>query len=102
MRWGAEFWMRVGIALFFFGLVVAAPMILFPFTVSLVLAILLNPLAKFIHEHIRVCRGMAKMPYDIAILISFAIFVGILTVDAISYGIEREYAVCNADAVFTI
>ncbi len=34
MRWGAEFWMRVGIALFFFGLVVAAPMILFPFTVS--------------------------------------------------------------------
>lgn len=41
MRWGAEFWMRIGIALFFFGLVVAAPMILFPFTVSLVLAILL-------------------------------------------------------------
>lgn len=28
MRWGAEFWMRIGIALFFFGLVVAAPMIL--------------------------------------------------------------------------
>lgn len=78
MRWGAEFWMRVGIALFFLGLVVAAPMILFPFTVSLVLAILLNPLAKFIHEHIRVCRGMAKMPYDIAILISFAIFIGIV------------------------
>ena len=78
MRWGAEFWMRVGIALFFFGLVVAAPMILFPFTVSLVLAILLNPLAKFIHDHIRVCRGMAKMPYDIAILISFAIFIGIV------------------------
>lgn len=78
MRWGAEFWMRVGIALFFFGLVVAAPMILFPFTVSLVLAILLNPLAKFIHEHIRVCRGMTKMPYDIAILISFAIFIGIV------------------------
>ncbi len=42
------------------------------------LAILLNPLAKFIHEHIRVCRGMAKMPYDIAILISFAIFIGIV------------------------
>lgn len=78
MRWGAEFWMRIGIALFFFGLVLAAPMILFPFTVSLVLAILLNPLAKFIHEHIRVCRGMAKMPYDIAILISFAIFISIV------------------------
>lgn len=46
MRWGAEFWMRVGIALFFFGLVVAAPMILFPFAISLVLAILLNPLAN--------------------------------------------------------
>lgn len=78
MRGSAEFWMRIGIVLFFLLLIIAAPMILFPFTVSLIIAILLNPLAKWIHNHVKLFGGLKKLPYDVAILISFAIFIAVI------------------------
>ncbi len=78
MKWGAELWMRIAIVLFFVILVVAAPMVLFPFTVSLIIAILLNPLAHWIHDHVKLFGGLKKLPYDVAILISFAIFVSVI------------------------
>ena len=78
MKWGAELWMRIAIVLFFVILVIAAPMVLFPFTVSLIIAILLNPLAHWIHEHVKLFGGLKKLPYDVAILISFAIFVAVI------------------------
>ena len=78
MKWGAEFWMRIAIVLFFVILVFAAPMVLFPFTVSLIIAILLNPLAHWIHDHVKLFGGLKKLPYDVAILISFAIFVAVI------------------------
>ena len=78
MRGNAEFWMRIAIAVGFVLILWAAPMILFPFTVSLIIAILLNPLAKWIHEHVKLFGGLKKIPYDVAILISFAIFVAVI------------------------
>ncbi len=78
MRGSAEFWMRIAIVLFFAIVIFAAPMVLFPFTVSLIIAILLNPLAKWIHEHVKLFRGLKKLPYDVAILISFAIFIAVI------------------------
>ncbi len=78
MKGSAEFWMRIAIVLFFVILVFAAPMVLFPFTVSLIIAILLNPLAHWIHDHVKLFGGLKKLPYDVAILISFAIFVAVI------------------------
>ena len=78
MKGSAEFWMRISIVLFFVILVFAAPMVLFPFTVSLIIAILLNPLAHWIHDHVKLFGGLKKLPYDVAILISFAIFVAVI------------------------
>ncbi len=78
MRRDAEFWMRIAIVVGFLGLVIAAPVVLFPFTVSLVIAILLNPLAKWIHEHVKLFGGLKQLPYDVAILLSFAIFVTVI------------------------
>ncbi len=78
MRRDAEFWMRISVVAGFLALIVAAPVVLFPFTVSLVIAILLNPLAKWIHEHVKLFGGLKQLPYDVAILFSFAIFVSVI------------------------
>ncbi len=78
MRRDAEFWMRISVVLGFLALIIAAPVVLFPFTVSLVIAILLNPLAKWIHEHVKLFGGLKQLPYDVAILFSFAIFVSVI------------------------
>lgn len=78
MRRDAEFWMRISVVAGFLALIIAAPVVLFPFTVSLVIAILLNPLAKWIHEHVKLFGGLKQLPYDVAILFSFAIFVAVI------------------------
>ncbi len=78
MRRDAEFWMRISVVAGFLALLIAAPVVLFPFTVSLVIAILLNPLAKWIHEHVKLFGGLKQLPYDVAILFSFAIFVAVI------------------------
>ncbi len=77
MKRTAEFWLRISIVLFFVILILSAPTILFPFGISLIIAILLTPLAKWIQKYV-VKMGIKKFPYDFSIVISFCLFLGIL------------------------
>ena len=77
MKWGAEFWMRVAIAVGFVLLVILAPSVLFPFIVSLVIATLLNPVAHRIYALAEKWK-IPHFPYDFAIIISFAIFIAVI------------------------
>lgn len=72
MRWGAEFWFRVVIVAMFCVLIIKAPIVLFPFITSLIITILLTPLARFIYKGAG-RLGIKRFPYDAAILISFAV-----------------------------
>lgn len=77
MKKGTEFWLRIAIITFFVLLIFLAPVILFPFGVSIFLAILLHPLAQFIQKNI--LRFKIKwFPYDFSIIISFIIFIAIV------------------------
>lgn len=77
MKQGVEFWLRVVIAIFFAAIVILAPSVLFPFIVSLIIATLLNPLAKAIYNQSQK-REIPEIPYDFAIIISFAIFIAVI------------------------
>lgn len=82
MKKSAEFWLRVVIVAFFFAIIICAPIVLFPFGISLIIAILLSPLAHHIQKLI--CRsGLKKWPYDLSIILSFLIFIGVLCFIAI-------------------
>lgn len=73
----AEFWLRVAAAAVIVLLPMVAPGILFPFGLSLFLAILLKPLADGIQKGI--CRmGIPKFPYDVSIVAAFLIFLTVL------------------------
>lgn len=82
MKKTTEFWMRISITLFFVLLLLAAPVVLFPFGISLIIAILLTPLAQQIHKWINRI-AVKKIPYDISIIISFCIFIGVVYMIAI-------------------
>ena len=49
MKWGVEFWLRVVIAAAFAAVIIAAPSVLFPFVVSLIITTLLNPVAHAVY-----------------------------------------------------
>lgn len=72
MRKGVEFWLRVAITLALVLLVIAAPSVLLPFIVSLVITILLNPVAGKVYALSQKYR-LKWFPYDLAIIISFAL-----------------------------
>ncbi len=77
MKRGASFWLRVTAALFVAGLVCLVPAILFPFGLSLILAVLLKPLADGI-ARLGTRGGRSLFPYDLAIVLAFVLFLGIL------------------------
>ena len=77
MRKGTEFWLRVTIVVFLGILLFFAPVVVFPFGISLFLAILLNPLAKFIQKNILKLK-IKWFPYDFSIIISFIVFITIV------------------------
>ena len=62
MRWGAEFWLRVVIVAMFCVLIIKAPIVLFPFITSLIITILLTPLARFIYKGAG-RLGIKRFPY---------------------------------------
>lgn len=77
MKKTPEFWMRISITVFFILLIIAAPVVLFPFGISLIIAILLTPLAQLIQKWgSRFIKR--RFPYEIAIVMSFCIFLGVL------------------------
>lgn len=77
MRKGVEFWLRVAITLALVLLVIAAPSVLLPFIVSLVITILLNPVAGKVYALSQKYR-LKWFPYDFAIIISFALFIAVI------------------------
>ncbi len=77
MKWGIEFWLRVAIAAGFTALIIAAPSVLFPFIVSLIITTLLNPVAHAVYGQAQKA-GWKKFPYDFAILFSFALFIAVI------------------------
>lgn len=77
MKGSAEFWMRIVIVVSFLALIIYAPAILFPFILSLIIAILLTPAAKRIHSFLQ-GMGMKWVPYDGAIILSFALFIAVI------------------------
>lgn len=81
MKRGAEFWLRVTAAVFVAALVILVPAILFPFGLSLILAVLLDPLARLIQRR-AVAAGLKRFPYDFSITASFLIFIAVVYVIA--------------------
>lgn len=77
MKKGTEFWLRVTILSFFSVLLFLAPDVLFPFGISMFLAILLHPLAQSIQKNIFRLK-IKWFPYDFSIIISFIIFVAVV------------------------
>lgn len=82
MKWKTEFCLRIGIVLSFILLVIAAPSVLFPFTISLIIAVLLTPVAKTIYQ-LALRIGLKKMNYEMAIILSFCIFIAVIYLIAI-------------------
>lgn len=77
MKKTPEFWLRITIVLFFTVLIISSPSILFPFGISLIISILLTPLAQWIQKYAKKI-GIKKFPYDFSISISFLIFLAVL------------------------
>lgn len=77
MNRGAEFWLRVTAAVFLAALVFLVPAILFPFGLSLILALLLKPLANWF-QHLARRAGLSKFPYDFCIVAAFLVFIAAL------------------------
>ena len=82
MKWGVEFWLRVVIAAAFAAVIIAAPSVLFPFVVSLIITTLLNPVAHAVYGQAQK-MGWKKFPYDLAILFSFALFIAVIYLIAV-------------------
>lgn len=74
----SEFWLRITVVVFLSALVLIAPAILFPFGLSLILALLLRPLAVSIQMVIEKL-GWKKFPFDLSIIFSFIIFLIVLS-----------------------
>lgn len=73
MKKGAQFWLRIAAAVFLGVILFLVPAILFPFGLSLILAILLKPLADLL-QRMAVRAGVGRIPYDVWIVVSFVIF----------------------------
>lgn len=73
MKKGAQFWLRIAAAVFLGVILFLVPAILFPFGLSLILAILLKPLADLLQRMV-VRAGVGRIPYDVWIVVSFVIF----------------------------
>ena len=82
MKLGVEFWLRVVIAAAFAAVIIAAPSVLFPFVVSLIITTLLNPVAHAVYGQAQK-MGWKKFPYDLAILFSFALFIAVIYLIAV-------------------
>lgn len=77
MNKGAEFWLRISIVCLICIIIFLDPAILFPFILSLIIAVLLNPVALWIHGQAnRLCHG--RFPYDVAIILSFLVFLTVI------------------------
>ena len=63
MKWGVEFWLRVVIAAAFAAVIIAAPSVLFPFVVSLIITTLLNPVAHAVYGQAQK-MGWKKFPKE--------------------------------------
>lgn len=74
MKQGAQFWLRIAIAVFFLALLYLAPTIILPFGISLILSTLLSPVARYIQKTIH-HFGFQKFPYDLSIILSFGLFI---------------------------
>ena len=73
----AEFWLRIAACGIVLLTLYLAPQILFPFGISLFLAILLKPLADLIQKTVLRC-GIRIFPYDLSIVGAFVIFLAAL------------------------
>lgn len=74
MKRGAEFWLRCISAVFVVAMIILVPAILFPFGLSLILAILLKPLANTFQK-MAMRGGLSRFPYDFSIGASFLVFI---------------------------
>lgn len=77
MKRGPQFWLRIAAAAFLAVIIVLVPAILFPFGLSLILAVLLKPLADGMHRA-ALRAGMKCVPYDLWIGLSFLFFAAVL------------------------
>lgn len=77
MKKGAQFWLRIASVLFLGVIVFLVPAILFPFGLSLILAILLKPMADWF-RHMAARTGASRIPYDLWIALSFIVFAAVL------------------------
>lgn len=77
MNRSAEFWLRISIVCLICLVIFYAPAILFPFIISLIIAVLLNPVALWIHKQAnRLFHG--RFPYDGSIVLSFIVFLAVI------------------------
>lgn len=83
MKRSPEFWLRVTAAVFIAALVIKVPSVLFPFGLSLILALLLKPLALWIQKCV-VSAGLRRFPIDVSIILSFLVFIAVIYAVAIN------------------
>ena len=62
---------------FIVTLIILVPQILYPFSISLILSVLLTPVADSIQALMRKA-GLQKFPYDISIILSFLLFIALV------------------------
>lgn len=77
MKPSTEFWLRVVVIAALVILVIEVPAILLPFGLSLILSILLAPVAEVI-ERLLNRAGIKKIARDFSIILSFIVFLGVL------------------------
>ena len=77
MKNSPEFWLRIAVTVFIVALIILVPQILYPFSISLILSVLLTPVADSIQTLMRKA-GLQKFPYDISIIFSFLLFIALV------------------------
>ena len=77
MKNSPEFWLRIAVIVFIVTLIILVPQILYPFSISLILSVLLTPVADSIQALMRKA-GLQKFPYDISIILSFLLFIALV------------------------
>ena len=77
MKNSPEFWLRIAVTVFIVALIILVPQILYPFSISLILSVLLTPVADSIQALMRKA-GLKKFPYDISIIFSFLLFIALV------------------------
>lgn len=77
MKNSPEFWLRIAVTVFIVTLIILVPQILYPFSISLILSVLLTPVADCI-QTLMEKAGVRKFPYDISIILSFLLFIAVV------------------------